>query len=228
MKVSPILLALLLILCVALPYIFNVKYHEKFTSYPSKTDLPLTNYKTGNVSFSDISFSDVSFVDVSFSEGMTNLLDNSKENINSYNNDAYSTYDESRKKGYSISDYFIKNPSTDEFANRLENDLTVVSFLNNMNQKETYTATRKLRDEETKEIYELSPNDNLYNNNGGLKVNKNTKPSKIKCLADNGTKLGGPVCCGQEGTVNDNSYICPIERPKCYGYKCGSNFGTCR
>jgi hypothetical protein len=51
--------------------------------------------------------------------------------------------------------------------------------------------------------------------------------SSTKCIADNGTPIGGVLCCGQEGTLQDTRFICPNDKPTCSGYKCGSNFGTC-
>jgi len=50
---------------------------------------------------------------------------------------------------------------------------------------------------------------------------KESKKSKMKCLADNGAKPGDPLCCGQDGVLQDTKYNCPSEYPHCIGYKCG-------
>ena len=50
---------------------------------------------------------------------------------------------------------------------------------------------------------------------------KESKKSKMKCLADNGAKPGDPLCCGQDGVLQDTKYNCPSEYPHCVGYKCG-------
>lgn len=50
----------------------------------------------------------------------------------------------------------------------------------------------------------------------------------IKCLADNGSEKGGPLCCGQSGVLQNTKYNCPADYPFCVGYKCGESWGTCQ
>ena len=50
---------------------------------------------------------------------------------------------------------------------------------------------------------------------------------KIPCLADYGTNIGENLCCGQTGVLQNTKYICPITRPKCSNFKCGTQFGNC-
>lgn len=50
----------------------------------------------------------------------------------------------------------------------------------------------------------------------------------LKCTADNGSNIGDPLCCGQEGVVQTTEYNCPAEYPNCIGYKCGQSWGTCK
>ena len=52
--------------------------------------------------------------------------------------------------------------------------------------------------------------------------------SASKCIADNGTKIGDGLCCGQTGVVKDTKYNCPADYPKCVGYKCGESWGLCQ
>jgi len=54
-----------------------------------------------------------------------------------------------------------------------------------------------------------------------------TCSSDIKCVADFGTNIGDPLCCGQEGVLQDTRYVCPNTLKKCTSFKCGSAFGTC-
>ena len=54
-----------------------------------------------------------------------------------------------------------------------------------------------------------------------------TSSQSIKCLADNGAKAGDPLCCGQDGVVQNTKYNCPSEYPYCIGYKCGESWGKC-
>ena len=49
----------------------------------------------------------------------------------------------------------------------------------------------------------------------------------IKCIADFGTAVGDPLCCGQEGVLQDTRYVCPNTLKKCNNFKCGSAFGSC-
>ena len=53
------------------------------------------------------------------------------------------------------------------------------------------------------------------------------KTQTFKCLADNGAETGEPLCCGQEGVLQNTDYNCPSEYPKCMGYKCGETWGKC-
>ena len=53
------------------------------------------------------------------------------------------------------------------------------------------------------------------------------KDEELKCLADNGAETGDPLCCGQEGVLQNTNYNCPSEYPKCIGYKCGETWGKC-
>lgn len=54
-----------------------------------------------------------------------------------------------------------------------------------------------------------------------------TSSQSIKCLADNGAKAGDPLCCGQDGVLQNTKYNCPSEYPHCIGYKCGESWGKC-
>lgn len=49
----------------------------------------------------------------------------------------------------------------------------------------------------------------------------------IKCMADFGTSVGDPLCCGQKGVLQDTRYVCPNTLQTCGNFKCGSAFGTC-
>lgn len=56
---------------------------------------------------------------------------------------------------------------------------------------------------------------------------ENPNVSTMKCIADNGAKPGDPLCCGQDGVLQDTKYNCPSEYPHCIGYKCGETWGKC-
>jgi len=58
-------------------------------------------------------------------------------------------------------------------------------------------------------------------------VEKCDQTPNIKCVADNGTKKGDPLCCGQTGVVQDIKHNCPVNYPYCVGYKCGESWGRC-
>jgi len=177
MKNSLLLLGLLLVLCISLPFIFNVKYNENFATYPSETD---------------ISFSDASFV-----EGMENPTQNppppsevapipvagpntsGPSSSNSLDDNVYSSYDKKidknlRNKGNSVSDYMRKNPpdTEDEFKNKVESYSTILDFLIGLyrNNKEAFTSTHTLKDVSNNVTYDLLPNQELYNIDGELKL----------------------------------------------------------
>ena len=56
---------------------------------------------------------------------------------------------------------------------------------------------------------------------------ENSNVSAMKCIADNGAKPGDPLCCGQDGVLQDTKYNCHSDYPYCIGYKCGETWGKC-
>lgn len=52
----------------------------------------------------------------------------------------------------------------------------------------------------------------------------------IQCIANNGTDLGDPLCCGQKGVLHKSAtkYVCPTDKPTCAGYVCGEKYGNCK
>ena len=56
---------------------------------------------------------------------------------------------------------------------------------------------------------------------------ENSNVSTMKCIADNGAKPGDPLCCGQDGVLQDTKYNCHSDYPYCIGYKCGETWGKC-
>lgn len=47
------------------------------------------------------------------------------------------------------------------------------------------------------------------------------------CAAHYNAKVGGNVCCGQEGTLDGEWHICPASTPICRGFTQGGEIGTC-
>ena len=58
-------------------------------------------------------------------------------------------------------------------------------------------------------------------------VDKKLDHTKLKCVADYKTQLGGSLCCGQNGVLTGTQYVCPKEIPYCNSMKCGSKYGEC-
>ena len=57
---------------------------------------------------------------------------------------------------------------------------------------------------------------------------KNNETPFIKCVANHGSNVGDPLCCDQNGLINDTKYICPEEVPSCIGYSKDDNiYGYC-
>lgn len=59
------------------------------------------------------------------------------------------------------------------------------------------------------------------------KDNSRDSKNSAKCIADFGTDIGQPLCCGQKGKLKNTKYVCPSNLPTCSGYVCGSKFGSC-
>jgi hypothetical protein len=57
--------------------------------------------------------------------------------------------------------------------------------------------------------------------------NSSGSNNTIKCIANFGTNIGDPLCCGQKGDLKNTKFVCPKEKPSCSGYVCGTKFGTC-
>ena len=60
-------------------------------------------------------------------------------------------------------------------------------------------------------------------------IKPKTETSNIKCIANYGTTVGKPLCCGQTGVLQKSAteYVCPASKPTCAGYTCGDEYGTC-
>ena len=57
---------------------------------------------------------------------------------------------------------------------------------------------------------------------------KNNETPFIKCVANHGSNVGDPLCCDQNGVINDTKFICPQEVPTCIGYSKDENiYGYC-
>ncbi len=48
------------------------------------------------------------------------------------------------------------------------------------------------------------------------------------CAGSYGSNVEDPVCCGQGGTIDNTSYICPADYPICTGYIEDVTWGTCQ
>lgn len=87
-----------------------------------------------------------------------------------------------------------------------------------------------------KDIYDISGNNlltTILSHLVGLStkiddIKKDEPPIEdIKCIADFGTNVGDPLCCGQSGVLTDTKYVCPSNYSKCESMKCGSKYGKC-
>ncbi len=157
-------------------------------------------------------------------------------------------------KSLKPSDY-VKDMSTMSDASA-ENDIKYnMWILEKLSQffrynQESFTTIR-VKDISNNNLYDISSNYELYNENGTLKkgihdntdygrwfdslnlqyknlydkYKEDTKP--IKCIADFGTNVGEDLCCGQDGVLQNTKYVCPDTMPTCSKFECGSKFGTC-
>lgn len=50
----------------------------------------------------------------------------------------------------------------------------------------------------------------------------------LPCAGDFGTAKGAAVCCGQPGTLDDPTYVCPSYAPVCKGYVKDQSWGACQ
>ena len=56
-----------------------------------------------------------------------------------------------------------------------------------------------------------------------------TGSTPSQCIANYGTNVGDPLCCGQKGILQyfASKYVCPSSAPTCSNYVCGKSYGTC-
>ena len=94
---------------------------------------------------------------------------------------------------------------------------------NNDNADDSTTNNNDNADDSTTNNND-NADDSTTNNNNDDSCNSN---QSMKCLADNGAKPGDPLCCGQDGVLQNTKYNCPSEYPHCIGYKCGETWGRC-
>jgi hypothetical protein len=141
----------------------------------------------------------------------------------------------------------------DNLNGEIERNKTFIDMIINLFTKfsEPFDSKVRITDLTNDKTYDLSSNYELYNVNGRigsakhdetnykailqainnnydrLNTQKTTKCEPIKCIADFDTDIGDKLCCGQPGTLKDTRYVCPINKPTCGNFKCGSKFGEC-
>jgi len=105
--------------------------------------------------------------------------------------------------------------------------LVVFIYILNKNKKNEGLCNKNCKPSSECSVNDCSGSD-LSNCLIGLKSCPEPKPAEpIKCIADFGTSVGDPLCCGQEGVLQDTKYVCPNTLQKCSNFKCGSAFGSC-
>ena len=57
----------------------------------------------------------------------------------------------------------------------------------------------------------------------------NSVDTPTQCIANYGTNIGDPLCCGQKGILQyfASKYVCPASKPTCSNYVCGESYGIC-
>lgn len=113
----------------------------------------------------------------------------------------------------------------------------LINYLNSTNEVDIDLSKNVYRKSDSiKDIYDTSGNNLLNTILSKISVlstkiddmKKIDVPiENIKCIADFGTNIGDPLCCGQSGILTDTKYVCPANYSKCESMKCGSKYGTC-
>lgn len=105
----------------------------------------------------------------------------------------------------------------DEDKNILDN-MHKCEMLNT--QSETDDCYSKLKKKPTVNVSDI------INETPGKGGKKNCAP---KCIANYGTNIGDPLCCGQKGILQyfASKYVCPASKPTCSNYVCGKKYGIC-
>ena len=203
MKISILQLILLFVVCVTLPFLFNVKYTENMATYPSKTDI---------VRLSDSSCTDVSCTDISFVESMTN-----RTNIPS----SYSSYEKEpekapeKRESNPILDFFKGFFTIEPYENR--------EFINtnHSNTKEILEDKKKLINDKGT-LIKMNINDVKYNekfNDAEYQLTnirrkyeeyKATNPGKKMTLTNTGTASATPTGAAPTTTVSAGATGAPV------------------
>lgn len=255
MKSSIFPLILLLLLCFTLPLIFKVlegvdgidrtpyyNIRDEVDLLTKNTDGSLRNMSR-NAYLNDISKNEYA----SYYDYLRNKTNSSYD---------YYVDEQILANGESVSAYMrsMRPTADNETDMEIQKYETLLGFFIKLFKKysEGFTSARRVQDLSTNAVYDISANYELYNKEGNLGTSKHdeTKYSEllddlrirfedlkkqkpatcnesIKCIADAGTSIGEKLCCGQTGVLQNTNYICPVEKPTCSSFKCGSQFGHC-
>ena len=116
----------------------------------------------------------------------------------------------------------------------MKNGVYVSTFDPTLSIDASYNQTRKQAQIDFNTPFTKAPVNpsGILDNSNLLEYNyfttKNNETPFIKCIANNGSNVGDPLCCNQNGVINDTKFICPEEVPTCTGYSKDDNiYGYC-
>ena len=116
----------------------------------------------------------------------------------------------------------------------MKNGLYVSTYDPTMSIDACYNQTRKQEQIDFNTPFSKAPINpsGILDNSNLLEYNyfttKNNETPFIKCVANHGSNVGDPLCCDQNGIINDTKFICPEEVPICTGYSKDDNiYGYC-
>lgn len=116
----------------------------------------------------------------------------------------------------------------------MKNGVYVSTYDPTMSIDACYNQTRKQEQIDFNTPFSSAPVNpsGILDNSNLLEYNyfrtKNNETPFIKCIANHGSNVGDPLCCDQNGIINDTKFICPQEVPTCIGYSKDENiYGYC-
>jgi len=114
-------------------------------------------------------------------------------------------------KGFTVPYSYVPVDINDKYMNFYDKDKNVLDSMNKCNMLLTDDDAYKCIKSTYKKV-------------------EPSKESSTKCIANYGTNVGDPLCCGQTGVLQNSAkkYVCPTSSPTCSGYTCGDKYGTCK
>jgi hypothetical protein len=176
-----------------------------------------TNGKTYNFLCNDKSFAECT------GNFVHNNFENNKEYLNWVTPREINLSFSDRYRGFTEPYDYMPVDISGDYINFYDSDKNILDNIHKCDmlntQSETDDCYKKLKKPDTGILKSGPPGKTVTNEEIG----------QTKCIANYGTNIGDPLCCGQKGVLQyfATKYVCPASKPTCSKYECGKSYGIC-